>query len=131
MSTELTILAWTLVLAFVQIMLPAQLMTKENGNKYNAGPRDTPPRESALSGRLRRAQANLFETLPLFAAGLLIAHVANLEGALTYWGAWLFLIGRIIYLPLYAYGIPYWRSAAWTVSLAGLVAIFVAILWPW
>ena len=40
MSTELTLLAWCLVLAVVQILLPFILRTQETGPDYNASPRD-------------------------------------------------------------------------------------------
>lgn len=92
MTTELTLLGWTLVLALIQILLASTLRTQETGVKYNAGPRDggaPPPRP--VTARLQRAQANLFETLPLFAAAVLIAHVSGSEGDLTLWGCWLYL----------------------------------------
>lgn len=130
MTTELTILAWTLVLALVQILLVSSLRTQETGVKYNAGPRDggaPPPRP--VTARLQRAQANLFETLPLFAAAVLIAHVSGSEGDLTLWGCWLYLVARILYVPLYAAGIPFVRSMVWLVSLAGLVMVLAAVLW--
>jgi uncharacterized MAPEG superfamily protein len=129
MTTELTILAWTLVLALVQIMLPGMLRTKETGTEYNVGPRDEPgPPKRHITGRMQRAPANLYETLPLFIAAVLIAHVAGREGALTLWGCWLFLIGRIVYVPLYALGIPVVRTLVWMVATAGLVLILVALL---
>ena len=131
MTTELTLLAWTLVLAVVQVMLPASARNRETGRDYNAGPRDEPgPPVGVITGRLRRAQANLYETLPLFAAAILIAHVADRTGALTLWGAWLFFIARVVYLPLYAFGVPYVRSMVWMVALLGLFLVLAAILWP-
>ena len=89
MTAELTILAWTLVFAIVQILFPAVLRTQETGVDYNASARDTPSPAPVgkLTGRLQRAQSNLFETLPLFAAAVLIAHVAGRNGDLTFWGA--------------------------------------------
>ena len=129
MTTELTILAWTLVLALVQILLASSLRTQETGVKYNAGPRDggaPPPRP--VTARLQRAQANLFETLPLFAAAVLIAHVSGSEGDLTLWGCWLYLVARIVYVPLYAAGIPVLRTLVWMVSVTGLVLILFALL---
>jgi MAPEG family len=77
-STELTLLAWCLVLAVVQVLMPSILRIQETGPEYNASPRDVPsPKpEGVVTGRLRRAQANLFETLPLFGLALLIAHAA-------------------------------------------------------
>ncbi|MBB3771726.1 putative MAPEG superfamily protein [Angulomicrobium tetraedrale] len=131
MTTELTLLGWSLVLALFQVMLTAMFRNRETGTTYNAGPRDEPgPPVGVMTGRLRRAQANLLETLPLFATGVLIAHVAGREGALTFWGAWLYLAARIAYVPAYALGVAYLRSAIWMVSMAGLVMILAAILRP-
>jgi len=129
MTTELTLLAWTLVLALVHIMLTANLRTAETGIQYNASARDgeaPPPRP--VTARLQRAQANLFETLPLFIGAVLIAHVSGSEGDLTLWGCWMYLVARIVYIPLYAAGIPYVRSLVWLVSLAGLVMVLAAVL---
>lgn len=131
MTMELTLLAWTLVLAIIQVLLPASARNREAGRAYNAGPRDDPgPPVGVLTGRLRRAQANLYETLPLFAVAIMIAHVADRSGTLTLWGAWLYFLARIVYLPLYAFGIPYVRSMVWLVSLLGLSLVLCAILWP-
>jgi uncharacterized MAPEG superfamily protein len=131
-TQELTLLGWTLVLALVQILLPGFLRTSETGAEYNASPRDgpSPAPVGKVTGRLQRAQHNLFETLPIFAAAVLIAHVAGREGTLTLWGAWLYLLARIAYVPLYAAGIPVIRSIVWSVGLAGIVLILVAILGP-
>ena len=132
MTPELTILGWTLVLAIVQVLLPGLLRTQETGVDYNASARDTPSPvpPGVVTQRLVRAQQNLYETLPLFAAAILIAHVAGRNGELTVWGASLYLAARVIYVPLYAAGIPFVRSLAWMVSMAGLVMILVAILAP-
>lgn len=131
MTTELTLLAWTLVLALVQILLPAMLRTGEVGVEYNAGPRDEDgPPVGKVTGRLMRAQRNLFETLPLFAAAVLITHVAGRNGALTWWGAQLYFWARIVYVPLYAFGVPYIRSLVWLVSLLGTILLLVAVLLP-
>ncbi|UQV18982.1 MAPEG family protein [Brevundimonas albigilva] len=128
MTTELTYLAVTLILALVQVFLPAGARTVEFGSKWNAGPRDqTPAAKTPLTGRLERAQANLYETLPLFIGAVLIAHVAGRNGALTAWGTALYFWARVVYVPLYAFGVPYVRSLAWTVSFAGLVMILAAL----
>lgn len=129
MTTELTILGWTLVLALVQIMLAAFMRTSETGLAYNASARDgeaPPPRP--VTARLQRAQANLFETLPLFAAAVLIAHVGERSSDMTVLGAQMYLAGRVLYVPLYAAGIAYVRTMAWAISLAGLVMVLAAIL---
>jgi uncharacterized MAPEG superfamily protein len=128
MTTELTYLALTLILALVQIFLPAGARTVEFGSKWNAGPRDqTPAATKPLTGRLERAQANLFETLPLFIGAVLIAHVIGAAGPLTLWGTALYFWARVVYVPLYAFGVPYVRSLVWVVSLAGLVMVLASL----
>ena len=88
MTTELTYLALTLILALVQIFLPAGARTVEFGSKWNAGPRDqTPAATKPLTGRLERAEANLFETLPLFIGAVLIAVFSASTGRRSACGA--------------------------------------------
>ena len=128
MTPEFIMLAFTLVLAIVQIGWAASARTAELGLKWNAGARDgeTPP-PGKLAGRLIRAQANLFETLPIFAAAVIMAHIAGKDGQLTFIGAHLYFFGRLIYLPLYSLGTPYVRTLAWLAALAGLVTVLVAL----
>lgn len=128
MTTELTYLALTLILSLVQVLLPAGARTVEFGSKWNAGPRDeTPMARKPLTGRLERAQANLFETLPLFIGAVLIAHVIGADGVLTLWGTALYFWARVVYVPLYAFGVTYVRSLVWLASLVGLCMILSAL----
>lgn len=128
MTPEFIMLAFVLVLALVQIGAAGAARTAELGRKWNAGPRDgdTPP-PGKLAGRLMRAQANLFETLPIFAAAVIMAHIAGKDGQLTFVGAHLYFFGRLLYLPLYAFGVPYIRSLVWLVATGGLVTVIVAL----
>lgn len=128
MTPEFIMLAFTLILALVQIMAAGAARTAELGGKWNAGPRDgeTPP-PGPVAGRLMRAQANLFETLPLFAAAVIMAHVAGKDGQLTFIGTHLYFFGRLIYVPLYAFGVPYIRSLVWMVAAIGLVMVLAAL----
>lgn len=127
MTPEFIVLAFTLILAILQIGAAGMARTAELGLKWNAGPRDgetSPP--GRLAGRLMRAQANLFETLPIFAAAVIMAHIAGKDGQLTFVGTHLYFFGRVIYLPLYAFGVAYVRSLVWGVSFVGLLMIIVA-----
>lgn len=127
-TPELTMLAATLVLAFLHIFLPAAGRTLVNGIGWNAGPRDgVPIRPGIVTERLERAQANLWETLPLFIGAVLIAHVTGKDSALTFWGTQAFFWARLIYIPLYAFGIPFVRSIVWTIATGGLIAVFIAL----
>ncbi|CAN5406703.1 MAPEG family protein [soil metagenome] len=129
MTPEFVVLAFTLILAILQIAAAAIARTAELGTAWNAGPRDgEQPAPGKLAGRLLRAQANLFETLPIFAAAVIMAHVAGKDGvALTLWGTHLYLFARVVYVPLYAFGVTGLRSMAFLASLAGLIMVIWAL----
>jgi uncharacterized MAPEG superfamily protein len=116
-------------LAFVQILLFDVARTGQYGLKWNMGARDeVMPPLSPMAERLRRAQDNLYETLPLFIAAVLIAFVAGKENTITVLGAHIYLFGRILYVPLYAYGVKTIRSLVWIVSTIGLGMVIVPLL---
>ena len=127
-TTPLTYLAWTLVLAFVQIMLAAGAKRQQDGLQWAAGNRDTPKQYTGAAARLARAQANLFETLPLMVGGILAAYVGGHATSLVYWGAALYFWARLIYVPCYAFGFGPVRSLVWGVSIVGLVLVLIAIV---
>jgi uncharacterized MAPEG superfamily protein len=129
MPIEMTLLGATLLLAVFQILLAAQARTQQYGTKWNMGARDAEmPPLNPLAGRLARAQANLFETLPLFIGALLGCVVTHRLSALTTIGASLYFFGRLIYVPLYALGVPVVRTLVWAVSVIGLLLIVWALL---
>jgi uncharacterized MAPEG superfamily protein len=127
MITELTVLGWGCVLAFVHIFAAAHVSTRQYGVKWNMGARDEAlPEPEPVVGRLRRAQANFFETFPIVIAVIAILAISGRANAHTALGAWLWLGSRIVYLPLYAAGIPVVRTIAFLVGLIGIVMM----LWP-
>lgn len=128
LPTELLLLGATLILALVQIFWAAGARTKQYGGEWNRGARDAemPPLDP-VPARLLRAQANLFETLPLFAAAVLAAAVAGRLGTLTLIGSHLYFWGRVIYLPLYVRGVPNIRTIVWMVATLGLVLVIAGL----
>ncbi|MEA2824661.1 MAG: hypothetical protein QOF03_1143 [Alphaproteobacteria bacterium] len=128
MTTELWLLVAAVLLGFAQIILQAQSMNMQRGYRWNAGPRDEilPPL-TGVAGRLNRALRNFLESFPLFAAAVLIASAANIHNGLTLWGAWLYVLGRIVYVPLYAFGVRYVRSLVWNVAVLGIFLILSGI----
>lgn len=131
MTLELTVLAWTLVLALVQIGLPSVLRTRQYGTDWNVGARDAAmPPVWPVTARLERAQRNLYENLPLFAIAVLLAYLARRENDVTATGACVFLAARVAYVPLYALGVKYVRTLVFLVSYAGLAMILGRVLGP-
>ena len=43
-------------------------------------------------------------------------------------GAVVWIVARVVYVPLYALGIPVLRTLAWTISVVGLVMMLVHLL---
>ncbi|MFL6858577.1 MAG: MAPEG family protein [Allosphingosinicella sp.] len=124
MNIELTILAWGCLLAIVHVFAATRAKTAQYGTKWNTGARDEElPPLNPVAGRLARAQANFYETFPLYAAAALIVTLAQLTNRWTAIGAMLWIGARIVYLPVYWLGIPYLRTAVWVVSLVGIVMV--------
>lgn len=128
MPAEIQMLAWSILLALVQLFLAAALMTRQRGMKWNASARDgEAPPLTGVAGRADRALRNLLETFPLFAAAVLAVAVTGRSDAGTVFGAQLWFWARVLYVPLYLAGIPYLRSLVWAVALAGLVLVLAGL----
>lgn len=131
MSFELAMLAASCVLCFVHIVLASHAASLQRGYRWTASARDveTPPL-TGIAGRLERALRNFVETFPVFAAAVLLVHVLGRETALSEWGAGLYFSARVIYLPLYAFGVPLLRSLVWNVAFVGITLVLLASVWP-
>jgi uncharacterized MAPEG superfamily protein len=124
MTTELTVLAWGCVLAILHIFIAVRFKTRQYGTAWNMGARDEElPPPQPIVGRLARAQANFFETFPVMAAAILLVSVAHLESRWTAIGALLWLGARVIYLPLYAWGVPKVRTLVFLISIVGIALV--------
>jgi uncharacterized MAPEG superfamily protein len=131
MTTELGLLALAVVLGLVHIALSSQAANLQRGFRWGASARDEPrPPLTGIPGRLERAQRNFLETFPLFAAAVLIAHLAGRSSWMTVWGAHLYLWGRVVYVFVYAAGVPYLRSLVWNVATLGIALLLLALVWP-
>jgi len=122
-------LALGVALGLVQIVAASHAASLQRGYRWTASPRDGPtPPLRGVAGRLDRALRNFLETFPLFAAAVLAAHVSDTHNALTEWGARLYLWARLVYVPLYAAGVPLLRSLVWNVATVGIVLLLLALL---
>ncbi len=127
MTIELTLLAWAVVLGLVHAVATGQFTTLQHGVRYGLSPRDEKKPLIGVGARVERAFANYMQTFPFFAAAVLIAHVAGRHSGLTVIGAQLYFWVRLVYVSLYAAGIPIARTVAYLVSLLGMVLILIAL----
>jgi len=124
-NTELICLALATLLGIVQMSWGAFAARGQQGLKWASGARDESRPVTGVAGRLQRAFANFLETYPLFAAAILMVLVSGTAGALSEIGAITYLVARIVYVPLYASGIPRIRSLVWFIGLIGLVLVLL------
>lgn len=132
LPTELTLLVWSVVLTFVMILTGSMLrgrgwtpagMIDLFGNRENV-----PYAQEGLAGRADRAWRNMLENLVMFSSLVLTAQVAGISTGNTVLGAQLFFWARLAYFPVYLAGIPYLRTAIWTVGSIGMALIALELL---
>jgi uncharacterized MAPEG superfamily protein len=70
----------------------------------------------------------MHEALPVFLGLALMNLIVAPEASLAVTGAWVFLIARIVYVPLYLGGVPAVRTLAWVVSWVGLILLLIPLL---
>ncbi len=90
-------------------------------------PRDEQRPLTGVGARVQRAFANYMQTFPFFAAAVLLAYATGRHSWLTVTGAQAYFWARVIYVPLYATGVPVARTVAFVISLVGIVMILVAL----
>ncbi|WP_109125690.1 MAPEG family protein [Dyella sp. C11] len=129
MPVELKMLGWSTVLGLVYLCFAAVLMTGQRGMAWNASNRDgacTPL--TGMAARAERAQRNFLETFAFFAAAVLAVLVGQCTNSTTALGAELYFWARLVYLPVYAIGIPYVRTLVWMASVAGLIMVLSGLI---
>ena len=128
MKPEMTLLVWSVALAFVQVLIAVQGAVMQVGLPALAGNREPQPEFTGWAGRAQRAQRNMIENLLPFAALVLVAVAAGRTNAMTLLGAQLFFWARVAYAVVYVAGIPWLRTGVWFVSVIGMILIFAQLL---
>jgi len=123
MKPELTLLAWSVILAIVHMLIAVHALVSTKGLMAAIGNRENLPELPGWAGRAVRANRNMAENLALFAAVVLIAAVIGKNNSMTLLGAQLFFWGRIAYAVCYLGGFKWLRTLSWVVSIAGIVLI--------
>jgi uncharacterized MAPEG superfamily protein len=128
--SEFELLGVAVLLGFVNLTWAAIAARRQQGLKWAGGPRDEHRPVTGVAARLERAFKNYMETFPLFAVAVIADLTAEKMGILTWWGSILYVGARIIYVPLYAYGVSWWRSLTWFVAVIGLLMVTAALFMP-
>jgi len=126
--SDLVWLMLAVIVGLLHLGVAAQMAQAQRPSDWGVGPRDVAMPSQGTAARMERAYHNFMETFPLFAAALLAVAVQGKSGGLSHAGAILYVVARIVYIPLYAFGVKYIRSLAWTVAVVGIVLLIVAAL---
>ena len=110
------LILYSLLLLIVQIMAHYALNMKSV--PYFLSNRDEEISYSVATQRIQRAAANLKETLPVFLTLMILGVIENVD--LTSLGMY-WLILRVAFFLLYAFGIEKIRSVVWIMALIVLV----------
>jgi uncharacterized MAPEG superfamily protein len=105
----------------------AGIAKKGFDNYDNSMPRAWLAQQTGFRARANAAQANLFESLPLFFAAVIIASINHAPQARIDILALGFVAARIAYLICYIANWPTTRSIVWLLGLICVVTIFCQI----
>jgi uncharacterized MAPEG superfamily protein len=120
----MTVAFWCVLIAG---LLPyvSTLAAKVGGERFdNRNPRDWLATQSGFRRRANAAQLNGFEAFPLFAAGVLVAHLAGAASERIDQLAIAFVAARVIYTVFYYADMALLRSLAWSVGIGCSAALF-------
>ncbi len=127
--SELTCIELSVLLWIAHVLTQAFTARAEFGDAYLFTPRDTQPEPKGLAcGRATRALGNYVENYGPFLALALALIATGQGGGLGAAGATVWILARIIYLPIYLSGIIYVRTALWGISVIGLLMMLYRLV---
>ena len=94
----------------------------------NNNPREWLAQQTGFRARGNAAQANSFEAFPFFAAGVIIATLAQVDAARIDVYAVVFVVARVGFIACYVADKASLRSICWLVGLLSVVGLFAAAL---
>lgn len=120
----MTIAFWCVLIAGLMPFVAVGI-AKYDRSYNNRAPRDWLAKQDGMKKRAYAAHLNCFEAFPLFASGVIIAHLAAVPAAIVSTLAALFIAVRIIYLYCYLSDRASLRSLIWLAGLGLCVALFI------
>ncbi len=128
MTVELWSVFVTGGMLWLSIVVQQLHLDKVGGTAYALSNRSDPPPDSAVQSRLLRAVRNQSDVAAVWIALVVVQQISGAAGALTYWAALAMIASRILYLPLYAFGVTPFRSLSWALFLFAAPVFAVGIV---
>lgn len=128
MDDELTILALYGIVVMITLALQATGALTQLGMGYLLSARDEQHSLTGMTARIDRALANSITAMALFAPAVLILHVRGTSSPESLMAAQGFLAARVVYVPLYAFGVTGLRTAVWMVGFLATLFLYAMAL---
>ena len=126
MGNELGILGLYGLVVIVTILVQVLTAQAQVGLEMLVKPRDDMPKLLGVAGRMERAQLNSIVAMALFAPAVLILAHKGLSSSTTLLAAQAFIIARILYVVVYAMGLPWARTLIWVVGFLATAYLYIA-----
>lgn len=134
MDAQVQIVGWfgiAIALGIAHLLLATTAATSQRGFNWNMSSRDTPvPPLTGKAARLDRAFKNFMETFPFFIGVVIIAIIniflSNSSSTLPVLGCQIYVIARVLYIPMYVFNIIGVRTLVWTCSMIGIAIILLS-----
>lgn len=126
--TETTALALYGLLVLLTILLQATGAMQQLGLGYLMTSRDEGRTVSGMAGRLDRALNNSVVAMALFAPAALLVTILDQSSPASRLCALLFLLGRLVYLPAYVFGLVGIRTLAWAIGFFATAVMYFSSL---
>ena len=127
MTTELTYLALVSLftaVAWIPNILDSFLV---RGISATVGSPENPPPLSPWAQRAKAAHANASANLPIFAAAILLVHVAGASNQVTAAAAMIYFWARVAHFVVFTLKIGWLRTVSFLIAFACQVAILLQL----
>ena len=127
MSSELTFLTYYGILVILIILVQVLVAAQQVGLPALAGNREG----LVLTGmafRLERATANSLFALALIAPAVIMLHLSKQGAEMVGQALLLFLLARVAYVLLYAFGVAWFRTIAWLIGFGCTAVLYARVL---
>jgi uncharacterized MAPEG superfamily protein len=129
MTIELRYLTYSAALGLLHLIAASHAISFQYGYRWTASTREQPvPPLKGMPSRIDQACTNFLETFPIFAALVVVAHLAGRNGELTVLGARLYFCARLAHAAASVAGFSLVRSLLWNVALLGMALFIFAIV---
>lgn len=128
MTSELMSLSWVLALQLVMWIPYILNMIAVRGLMDAVGYPENPKPMAGWAQRMKAAHYNSVENLVVFAALVLVAHVAGITNDTTVLACQIYFWARLAHLLLYTFAVPFGRTLAFAVGWICQVALFLQLV---